>query len=72
MIERLRKYIYNRRARKCAERGHEWIIVERAGRRDGLYVIEQRVQCQRCQTALSEWYIVLSEDKVEVLWKRAS
>jgi hypothetical protein len=71
MFERIRKYIYTRRARRCEQMGHERMMVERAGRVDGLCVIEQRVQCDRCALPLSDWCVVLSETSIERLWKRA-
>lgn len=69
----LRNYVYTRRALRCARRGHERIVAERAGRIEGLCVIEQRLECGRCGTPFSDWTVVLSEAtidrNVETLWK---
>lgn len=71
MLQRIRKWIYERRARRCEREGHARIVVERAGRADGLCVIEQRLECARCQLPLSDWLIVLSEASVEPLWRQS-
>lgn len=65
MFERIRKWFYARWARRCEKLGHQRVIAERAGRKDGLYVIEQRIQCERCSAPLSDWIVVLSEKDAE-------
>lgn len=72
ILERIRRHFYERRARRCEQLGHTRIVVEHAGRRDGLCVIEQRIQCERCHEPLSDWIIVLSETAVEKLWSKSA
>lgn len=68
MFESIRKYVYKQRALRCERLGHECVTVERLGRKDGLYVVEHRVQCERCQLPISDWEVVLTEASPEVLW----
>lgn len=72
MIERIRRYFYQRRARRCEQLGHERSTFERLVRRDGLWVIEQMIQCERCHEPLSDWFIVLTEASGEAIWKKSA
>lgn len=72
MFQKIRKYIYRQRAKRCEQLGHERVIVERAGRKDGLCVIESRLQCDRCQLPLSDWEVVLSEKSADLAWEKSA
>ena len=70
MFDRIRKWFYQRRAARCEQLGHRRVIAERAGRKDGLLVIEQRTQCERCAIPFSDWEIVLSETDASTFWRQ--
>lgn len=70
VIEWFCNWLYARRRRRCERAGHARRIAERCGRVDGVYVIEQRVECGRCSLGLSPWMVVLAESSLEELWEQ--